>query len=36
MLIRDHNIRIITENTGELVRQLVLDPSRDYQPQTTR
>jgi transposase InsO family protein len=34
MLIRDRNIRIITEDTGELVRQLVLDPSRDYQPQT--
>jgi transposase InsO family protein len=33
MLIRDRNIRIITEDTGELVRQLVLDPSRDYQPQ---
>ena len=36
MLIRDLNIRIITENTGELVRQLVLDPSRDYQPQPKR
>jgi transposase InsO family protein len=34
MLIRDHNIRIITEDTGELIRELVLDPSRDYQPQT--
>jgi len=33
MLIRDRNIRIITEDTGQLVRQLVLDPSRDYQPQ---
>lgn len=33
MLIRDSSIRIITEETGELVRQLVLDPSRDYQPQ---
>jgi transposase InsO family protein len=36
MLIRDHNVRIITEDTGELVRELVLDPSRDYQPQTKR
>ncbi len=36
MLIRDRNIRIITEDTGELVRQLVLNPSRDYQPQPTR
>jgi transposase InsO family protein len=33
MLIRDRNIRIITEHTGELVRELVLDPSRNYQPQ---
>ena len=36
MLIRDLNIRIITENTGELIRELVLDTSRDYQPQTKR
>lgn len=33
MLIRELNIRIITENTGELVRELVLDPTRDYQAQ---
>jgi hypothetical protein len=32
MLIRDLQIRIITEDTGDLVRELVLDPSRDYQP----
>jgi hypothetical protein len=36
MLIRDRNIRIITQDTGELVRQLVLNPSRDYQPQAKR
>jgi transposase InsO family protein len=36
MLIRDLTIRIITEDTGELVRELVLDPSRNYQPQPTR
>jgi transposase InsO family protein len=33
MLIRDLDIRIITEDTGELVRELILDPTRDYQPQ---
>ncbi|MCA1696284.1 MAG: IS481 family transposase [Actinobacteria bacterium] len=33
MLIRELNIRIITEDTGELVRELVLDPTRDYQAQ---
>ena len=33
MLIRELDIRIITEDTGELIRELTLDPSRDYQPQ---
>jgi len=32
MLIRDLEIRVIAEDTGELIRELVLDPSRDYQP----
>jgi transposase InsO family protein len=32
MLIRELNIRIITEDSGELIRELTLDPSRDYQP----
>jgi transposase InsO family protein len=32
MLIRELNIRIIAEDTGELIRELVLDPTRDYQP----
>jgi transposase InsO family protein len=36
MLIRELNIRIITENTGELIRELTLDPTRDYQPQATK
>jgi transposase InsO family protein len=36
MLIHELNIRIITEDTGELIRQLVLDTTRDYQPQATR
>jgi transposase InsO family protein len=34
MLIHDRNIRVITEDTGELIRDLILDPTRDYQPQT--
>lgn len=34
MLIRELNIRIIAEDTGELLRELTLDPTRDYQPQT--
>jgi transposase InsO family protein len=32
MLIQDHDIRIIDAATGELLRELVLDPTRDYQP----
>jgi transposase InsO family protein len=32
MLIADLNIRVIDAETGELLRDLVLDPTRDYQP----
>jgi transposase InsO family protein len=32
-LITDLNIRIINRDTGELLRELTLDPARDYQPQ---
>jgi transposase InsO family protein len=32
LLVRELNIRIITEDTGELIRELELDPTRDYQP----
>ena len=32
LLIHDLQIRILTED-GELLRQLTLDPTRDYQPQ---
>jgi transposase InsO family protein len=32
MLIQDLNIRIINAATGELIRQLTIDPTRDYQP----
>ena len=33
MLIDDLHIRVLTD-TGELLRELLLDPNRDYQPQT--
>ena len=33
LLIQDLDIRVIAEATGELLRDLVLDPTRDYQPQ---
>ena len=32
LLIQDLNIRIIDAATGELLRELTLDPARDYQP----
>lgn len=32
MLIQDLHIRIINAATGELIRQLTIDPTRDYQP----
>jgi transposase InsO family protein len=32
LLVQDLDIRIIDAATGELLRQLVLDPSRNYQP----
>jgi len=33
MLIDNRDIRIVNPNTGELLRQLTLDPTRNYQPQ---
>lgn len=32
MLVQDLRIRVINAATGELLRELTLDPSRDYQP----
>jgi transposase len=32
LLVQDLHIRVIDAATGELLRELVLDPSRDYQP----
>ena len=32
ILTQDLHIRIISKTTGELLRQLTLDPTRDYQP----
>jgi transposase InsO family protein len=34
LLIADRNIRIIDPDTGQLIRELTLDPTRDYQPLT--
>lgn len=35
LLVADLHIRVITDD-GELLRELTLDPSRDYQPQHRR
>ncbi len=32
LLVQDLDVRVIDEATGELVRALIVDPSRDYQP----
>lgn len=32
LLIADRDIRVLDPETGELIRRLTLDPSRDYQP----
>lgn len=32
LLIQDLHVRIVHAATGELLRELVIDPSRDYQP----
>jgi transposase InsO family protein len=32
LLVDDLHIRVIARDTGELIRELTLDPSRDYQP----
>lgn len=34
LLIQDLHIRVVAAATGELLRDLTLDPTRDYQPQT--
>ena len=32
LLVQDLQIRVVNAITGELLRELVLDPNRDYQP----
>lgn len=36
LLIHDLNIRIIHATTGQLLRELILNPTRDYQPRTKK
>jgi len=32
LLVQDLQIRVVNAATGELLRELILDPNRDYQP----
>ena len=32
VLIDDRDIRVLDRHTGQLIRKLILDPTRDYQP----
>ena len=32
MLVQDLEVRIVNAITGELLRELTIDPARDYQP----
>lgn len=32
LLVAGRDIRVLDAKTGELIRSLILDPSRDYQP----
>ena len=33
VVVNDLDIRVINHDTGEIIRHLTLDPTRDYQPQ---
>jgi transposase InsO family protein len=35
LLVQDLHIRVVNAATGELIRELILDPNRDYQPTGT-
>ena len=34
LLVQDLEVRVVNAITGELLRELTIDPSKDYQPQT--
>ena len=35
LLVQDLHVRIVNAATGELLRELIVDPSKDYQPKNT-
>ncbi|KQW53791.1 transposase [Nocardioides sp. Root1257] len=36
LLVQDRDVRVINAITGELLRELTIDPSKDYQPRTPK
>ena len=32
MLVHYHDVTIINTHTGQIIRELTIDPTRDYQP----
>ena len=32
LLVQDLHVKIVNKTTGELLRELIIDPRRDYQP----
>ena len=36
LLVQDLDVRVINAITGELLRELTIDPSKDYQPRTSK
>jgi len=36
LLIQDLDVRVINAITGELLRELIIDPGKDYQPRTPK
>lgn len=36
LLVQDHEVRVVNATTGELLRELTIDPTRDYQPQQNK
>jgi hypothetical protein len=35
LLVHDLHVRVVNAATGELLRELIVDPSKDYQPKNT-
>jgi hypothetical protein len=36
LLVQDLNVRVVNATTGELLRELTIDTTRDYQPRNTK